>query len=255
MGDIMTQKPAPCCSTENGHSHSVDPVCGMRITKTSPGLHMVSDGADYYFCSSNCLKTFKTNLANSPSGTRTGSGKNLAVPIGMLGGTGLVVLFSIVILIIMANSSIEFALTEIKRLWFWVVLLSAGFGLQLGLFVHIRYTVQQRFTAAKAELAASGAVSTGSMVACCSHGLVTLLPFLGVSAAATFLARYQLSFLLLGLFSNLLGVTVMIGLAQKNDVVFSNPLLKYIARQNMKALRIFLVVTGLIALGVSFASS
>ena len=254
MGDIMAQNIESCCSNSKGHSHDVDPVCGMRIDKAQTHLHLVADGGDFYFCSNNCLRIFKKVRNESTSGTRIGDGKNLALPIGMLGGTGLVVLFSIAIAIIMANSSIEFAVAEIQRLWYWVVLLSAGFGLQVGLFVHIRHTVQQRLTAAKAELAASGAVSTGSLVACCAHGLVTLLPFLGVSAAATFMARYQLSFLLLGIFSNLLGVTMMIGLAQKNNVVFSNALLKYIASLNMKALRIFLVVTGLIALGVSFAS-
>ncbi|MFW2368972.1 MAG: hypothetical protein ACN4GW_21365 [Desulforhopalus sp.] len=251
----MTQKIESCCSNSKGHSPDVDPVCGMRIDKARPHRHLVSDSGDFYFCSNNCLRIFKRTRDHSTSDATIGDGKNLAVPMGMLGGTGLVVLFSIAIAIIMANSSIDFAVAEIQRLWYWVVLLAIGFGLQLGLFVHIRHTVQQRLTAAKAELAASGAVSTGSMVACCSHGLVTLLPFLGVSAAATFLARYQLSFLLLGLFSNLLGITFMIGLAQKNNVVFSNALLKYIAGLNMKALRIFLVVTGLIALGVSFASS
>lgn len=251
----MTQKIESCCSSENGHSHYVDPVCGMRIDKARPYLHLVSDGGDFYFCSNSCLRIFQTTGDDNASDTKTGSGKNLAVLMGVLGSSGLVVLFSIAIAIIMANSSIEFAVAEIKRLWYWVVLLSAGFGLQLGLFVHIRQTIRQRLTAAKAELAASGAVSTGSMVACCSHGLVTLLPFLGVSAAAAFLARYQMSFLLLGLFSNLLGVTVMIGLAQKNNIAFNNPLLKYLACLNMRALRIFLVGMGLIVIGVSFASS
>lgn len=251
----MTQKLASCCSTASGNSHFVDPVCGMRIAKTQPSLHWTTGGSDFYFCSSNCLRIFKHNHDNNILGTHTNRRKSLALTVGVLGALGLIVLFLIVIAIVLTNSSYEFALSEVKRLWYWVLLLSAGFGLQLGLFAHIRQAVNQKLTAAKAELAASGAVSSGSMVACCSHALVALLPFLGVSAAATFLARYQLSFLLLGLFSNLLGVTVMIGLAQKHNIEFENPFLKFLTGLSMKALRIFLVLTGLIALGISLATS
>ena len=251
----MTKEIASCCSGTSGNSHFVDPVCGMRIAKTQPGLHWTSGGSEFYFCSSNCMRIFKHNHDNTTLSAHINRGKSPALIVGMSGAIGLIILFLIVISIILTNSSYEFALSEVKRLWYWVLLLSTGFGLQLGLFAHIRQTVNQKLTAAKAELAASGAVSSGSMVACCSHALVTLLPFLGISAAATFLARYQLSFLLLGLFSNLLGVTVMIGLAQKHKIEFKNPFLKFLSSLSMKALRIFLVVMGLIALGISLAAA
>jgi hypothetical protein len=51
------------------------------------------------------------------------------------------------------------------------------------------------------------------------------------------------------------GVTIMVGLAQKNSISFSNPLLCGIAGFNMKIVRLLLIVTGIIAIGVSVAAS
>ena len=255
MKENTIHKSRSCCSLNEGTTQYIDPVCGMSVSGNRPEFHFATDGVDYYFCSTHCLRTFKYDRKAGASGIRSRSGRNLALPVGLSGGAALIAVFLAVIAVIAANGSVGFAISEIKRLWYWVLLLSAGFALQLGLFVHIRHLVSQRLAGAKAELAASGTVSAGSMIACCSHGLVTLLPFLGISAAATFLARYQLSFLIVGLFSNLLGVTVMIGLAQKNHIEFKNPVLKAISGLNMKMLQFFLVITGSVAVGVSFASS
>ena len=242
-----------CCSTSSGEVRHIDPVCGMGLDETKLELYTTHDSVDYYFCSSHCLKIFSKNKEDIISGKGLRTGRNWALPIGLLGSTLLITLFLTVVLI--ANGTIAFALSEIQRLWYWVLLLSAGFGLQLGLFIHIKHTLQQRLAAATAEVAASGAVSTGSMIACCSHGLVNLLPVFGISAAAAFLARYQLPFIIFGVFSNLLGVTIMVGLAQKNKIEFDNPILQFIARQNMKLIRPILIVTGLVAIGISIASS
>jgi hypothetical protein len=48
------------------------------------------------------------------------------------------------------------------------------------------------------------------MVACCLHHVTDVLPVLGLSAAATFLTRYQRPFMLMGLGMNLVGVLVML---------------------------------------------
>jgi len=225
----------------------------MGVDGTSPGLRMTQAGIDYHFCSTHCLKIFTKNKEDIASGKGLRSRKNRALPAGILGGFFLILLFLTVV--ILTNSTIGFILSEIQRLWYWVLLLAAGFGLQLGLFLHIRHTLQQRLAGATAEVAASGAVSTGSMIACCSHGLANLLPFLGVSAAAAFLARYQLPFIVFGVFSNLIGVTIMVGLAQKNNIVFNNPVLQGLVRLNMKLIRLFLIITGVVAIGVSIAAS
>lgn len=242
-----------CCSTSPEQARFIDPVCGMGVDGVDQELRTTYKDVDCYFCSSHCLKIFSKNKERIISGKGLKTGKNRALLLGLLGSAALIVVFLAVV--ILANRTLPFVLSEIERLWYWVLLLSAGFGLQLGLFVHIRHTLQQRLAGATAEVAASGAVSTGSMIACCSHGLVNLLPVFGISAAAAFLARYQLPFILFGVFSNLVGVTIMIGLAQKNNINFDNPILRAIARLNMKLIRPILIVTGLVAIGISIASS
>ena len=56
----------------------------------------------------------------------------------------------------------------------------------------------------------SGGTSATAMVACCIHHVTDVLPILGLSAAAGFLARYQHPFMLLGLAMNLMGIGVML---------------------------------------------
>ena len=56
----------------------------------------------------------------------------------------------------------------------------------------------------------SGATSATVMLACCLHHVTDVLPILGLSAAATFLTRYQRPFMLLGLGMNILGIIVML---------------------------------------------
>lgn len=248
------KKGSSCCATTSSEQAKyIDPICGMALDGTNPELSTTHAGVDYHFCGTHCLKVFAKNKEEIATGKGLGHKKNRALPLGILGSALLLIFFLTVVAF--ANDTIGLALAEVKRLWYWVLLLSAGFGLQLGLFIHIRHTLQQRMAGATAEVAASGAISTGSMVACCSHGLVNLLPIFGISAAAAFLARYQLPFILFGVFSNLVGVTIMVGLAQKNNIVFSNPLLHGVAGLNMKITRLFLIVTGIVAIGISIAAS
>jgi hypothetical protein len=56
---------------------------------------------------------------------------------------------------------------------------------------------------------ASGGTSTAAMVACCAHHVTDVLPLLGLSAAATFLAEYRIPFMLVGLATNLIGIGVI----------------------------------------------
>ena len=45
-----------------------------------------------------------------------------------------------------------------------------------------------------------------AMVACCAHRVADLLPFLGLSAAAGFLAAYKTPFMIIGLAVSLAGI-------------------------------------------------
>jgi hypothetical protein len=56
----------------------------------------------------------------------------------------------------------------------------------------------------------SGGTSVTAMVACCLHHVTDVLPILGVSAAATFLTRYQRPFMLFGLGTEIVGIVIML---------------------------------------------
>src|SRR3989344_5043306 len=61
-----------------------------------------------------------------------------------------------------------------------------------------------------AEIAVSGTVSGGSMVACCIHFALNVAPILGFSGLAAFLMVYQKWFFGLGILSNVIGITVLV---------------------------------------------
>jgi len=59
-------------------------------------------------------------------------------------------------------------------------------------------------------MGAGGGTSTVAMVACCAHHVADLLPLLGLSAAASFLAAYKIPFMLIGLAMNVAGIAVIL---------------------------------------------
>jgi hypothetical protein len=59
-------------------------------------------------------------------------------------------------------------------------------------------------------MGAGGTTSTAAMVACCAHHVTDVLPILGLTAAATFLTKYQTAFMLVGLGTTLVGIVVML---------------------------------------------
>ena len=95
--------------------------------------------------------------------------------------------------------------------WFLVLPIIAGFGVQIGLYAFVRFGLHAAGRGTGAMAGAGGGTSTAAMVACCAHHVTDLLPLVGLSAAATFLANYRVPFMLLGLAMNLVGI----GLALK----------------------------------------
>ena len=101
----------------------------------------------------------------------------------------------------------------------WIVFpIILGFGVQAALYVILR----KRLFIAVADTGpsgaltgASGGVSTTAMVACCAHHAADVLPILGLTAAATFLAEYRTAFMLVGLGMTLLGIVVMLIILSK----------------------------------------
>ncbi len=125
-----------------------------------------------------------------------------AVFYGILAGAGLLFFY---ISVLTAFQGFDFALSEFRNLWYWIIPLSLGFGMQIGLYNSILHTAR-----INAEIAASGTASGGSMLACCSHFLLNALPILGISGLTAFLMVYQKWFFGFGILSNFLGITLLI---------------------------------------------
>ncbi len=96
----------------------------------------------------------------------------------------------------------------------WIVIpIILGFGVQAALYtiLKMRLFIPVVSTGPSgAMMGAGGTTSTVAMVACCAHHVTDVLPILGLTAAATFLAEYQTAFMLVGLGTTLVGIVVML---------------------------------------------
>ena len=176
--DTHNHEKTSCCHKEKAdeRKYTKDPVCEMEVAIEETTPHYIHEGKDYYFCSDHCLKSFSKDADRYLNPLRKTypplwSGIK-PVHIGLAGTTMLLIVFFGVVFL--ANGSIESTLHEFYRLWYWVLILAGGFGFQLGLFFHIKKSVIEKMACATTEVAASVTISTGSMVACCAHGLVNL---------------------------------------------------------------------------------
>jgi hypothetical protein len=114
----------------------------------------------------------------------------------------------------------------------WIIVLSLGLGIQSTLFTLLRRGLKgAEKKTARSTLAASGGVSTGSMVVCCLHHLTDLVPFLGFPILAVTLQRYQTFFFLIGVLSNLFGISMMLRMMTKHGMVRLKINFKFLERQ------------------------
>ncbi|PKN98424.1 MAG: hypothetical protein CVU42_11985 [Chloroflexi bacterium HGW-Chloroflexi-4] len=115
----------------------------------------------------------------------------------------------------------------------WIVLpIILGFGIQVALYTIIKFKIFLpigQVGLSGPSVGASGTTSTIAMVACCAHHLTDVLPILGLAAAATFLAKYRILFMVVGLGSTILGIAYMLFILirekQKFIKNFSAPLI------------------------------
>ena len=124
---------------------------------------------------------------------------------------GIAGILIVVVVNIIVLSLLDFPLMAIgliKKYFILLVLLIGGFGLQIGLFTYFNGLN----AISCSTTIASGGISGISMTLCCSHYLLNILPFLGsligISALAT-LSRYTIYFLLFGILSNVIGISVL----------------------------------------------
>lgn len=96
----------------------------------------------------------------------------------------------------------------------WIVIpIILGFGVQAALYTILKkrlFVPVSSTGPSGAIMGAGGTTSTVGMLACCAHHVTDVLPILGLTAAATFLAEYQTTFMLVGLGTTLVGIAVML---------------------------------------------
>ncbi len=128
--------------------------------------------------------------------------KNNSVLYGILSGLALLLFY---LGIISLFQGVEFAFLNLRSMWYLILPLAGGFGTQMGLYTSIRHTATLTGT-----VAGTGGISAGSMVACCSHFLLNIIPIAGISGLAIFLVKYQPAFLGVGILSNAIGISLMV---------------------------------------------
>ena len=126
----------------------------------------------------------------------------------MLGIVGMATLLGVYFVVLTAVSGWEFTLSQFLEFWYFVVSLSAGFGIQIGLYSYLRDAVRSMDMSGKV-VAVSGTTSTAAMISCCAHYLTNILPVVGAAGAIALVAQYQIELFWFGLASNLAGIVYM----------------------------------------------
>ncbi len=99
------------------------------------------------------------------------------------------------------------AVEQFQALWWLMLPLTIGFGIQVGLYTKLKEIIRQK---TQTMLAASGTSASVSMLACCAHHATDVLPLVGLSGASLFLLRYQIPIFIISLGINSIGIFVMV---------------------------------------------
>ncbi len=139
------------------------------------------------------------------------SAKRIFLPLGA-GLLGAVFLTGVYLGIVSLAESPKHALELFWQDKAFVIPIILGFGTQVGLYTLLKKGLYMPVPvpAGGATTAAGGGMSTMAMVACCAHHVADVLPLVGLTAAATFLANWKIPFMIVGLLTNLIGIAVMI---------------------------------------------
>jgi len=133
---------------------------------------------------------------------------NIAKPI-LYGTFASTILLGVYFTVLTLVSGWNFTLSQFADYWYFVVSLAVGFGIQIALYQHIKSLVHSGKGMGKV-VGVSGTTSTATMISCCAHYLVNLVPILGVTGLATFAAQYQVKLFWVGIFFNIAGIVYMI---------------------------------------------
>lgn len=134
---------------------------------------------------------------------------------------GIIAAFSLIlfyfVVMTVSSASLQATLSQFKQLWYWMITLSLGFGIQVGLFTRLRILTKISGSMGQAGTVATASTGTSSasMIACCAHHLSEVLPIIGFSGFAIFLTRYQIPIIVFGIVMNLSGIIYMLKTIKK----------------------------------------
>ena len=141
----------------------------------------------------------------------------------LAGLVGALALVGVYLGILSALQSPGHALEQLSADRVWVGLVALGFGIQVGLYAHLRQMIDaMRAAGATAMTGAGTGTSTLGMVACCAHHITDVAPLLGVagvsglSGVATFLGEWKIPFIILGLVVNAIGIAITVRTIRKH---------------------------------------
>lgn len=151
-------------------------------------------------------------------------GRNLFLKPYLFGFLASIILFGLYITILTLTESLQSAYSQYLAYWPWFIILVIGFGIQVGQFFYMKgyELVTQTIHIGKKTVVATAGISGGTMLACCLHYVAEVLPFLGISALATFIGEFQTSFLEIGIASNAIGISFIMKTIQKHGMVMGD---------------------------------
>jgi copper chaperone CopZ len=121
----------------------------------------------------------------------------------ILGFGAAIALLALYLGVITALQGFGHALDQLIQDRWFISVISAGFGIQVGLFAYLRQLAKRGRVSG---MAASTGTSAVGMLACCAHHLSDVLPIVGVSGAMLFVNHFKVPLLWLGVASNLAGI-------------------------------------------------
>ncbi len=133
--------------------------------------------------------------------------------IGTTASLSLLILYFSVMVV--ATGSLKTSVNQFQDMWYWLISLSIGFGIQIGLYIKLRSIIKETNKIPAGVATASGGTSGISMISCCAHHMVEILPVVGLSGAAVFLTNYQIPLITLGIIMNIGGTLYILRVIRK----------------------------------------
>lgn len=114
-------------------------------------------------------------------------------------------------LIVSSISGWKFTQDQFVMFWYFIIGTALLFGVQIGLFTYLKELIRYNSMSASPQIVAlTGTTSTLSMISCCAHYLVNIVPIFGITGALSFVALYQIEIFWVGIVFNLIGIVFIV---------------------------------------------